>query len=370
LLWFFNADANYWTPSTAVFSTEDDADIALYIFNANSLLYLSPVDDPMFSAHVEKTRDYGFTHSKQLGDITVYAPDHITQFISCSEKVQLQNVRTGQQSQLSSLNSTLNSIKNLGFNDNQQATAHRLVEPFSLYMTSDLVSLQGPPALKSQQYVEGILSSGLPDNQWQQELKGWFDLSLAYHQASVVSYASKNFSASLPALELLSLNSLVSQMSDKTAESTCHNQMIRNSGQYQSFSMVGLLIIVTTGLVIVVISLCLQPLVDFCRRKFGSNQSFRGALWRTDFVLQQQRMVFEGGDLGNWTNTRELVPVTLKGEAFSAQTMTENVSRATSIAMDKSSIFTDNNSTFRYSENPAYMGAASERPLLRDMYSQ
>ena len=120
--------------------------------------------------------------------IPVYWADNITVGIGCTEKFQLKNPSNQQSSILASRVSTANSMPDLGFNARQLAAVSRIMNSANYFQMSDLVSGGWPSILKAQQLVSNQLSPGLPPNQWQQELAGFFEVNLAFqqthHQAS------------------------------------------------------------------------------------------------------------------------------------------------------------------------------------------
>ena len=90
---------------------------------------------------------------------------------------------------------------------------------------------------------------------------------------------------------------------------------MRNINAYQSFSVLGLGIVLGVGVFIIVVSL----LVEGCGGWFQKRRCrdrFKQLSWNLESILHQQRMAFEGQGLG-WVKRDKCdgsVPITEKGE--------------------------------------------------------
>jgi hypothetical protein len=98
----------------------------------------------------------------------------------------------------------------------------------------------------------------------------------------------------------------------------CSNQRIRNTGAYQSFSFLGLMILICVGLTIMILSRTVEPCVSFIRRKRSHNKhDYREIARISDRKLQLQRLALTGAGYGQgWEHVLDLVPVTTRGCEF------------------------------------------------------
>lgn len=173
------------------------------------------------------------------------------------------------------------------------------------------VNSLGTMALKAQDKLYITVSSGLPSDQWKIELKGWFDTALAHTQSKMINFASKDMEEVLPGkLTLMNRDAEVRPM--------CDNQMIRAVGQYQSFSMMGIEIIIALGVFIVLLSFVLEYIVGFVQTRWGSH-AYKQRLWTTDGILQQQRLAFENKNISDWEGMDDAVPVTKQGKIWTSE---------------------------------------------------
>jgi hypothetical protein len=285
---------------------QDDADLAVFMFNSNSISYLTEVDDPMFSAH----------KSYNESNIQLFSADRLGTFLGCKDKYQFLNPILNKMSPLASYRTTNESLYQLGFTERQAAAASRIIWGLSPYSFGDLTGILGPQALRASESLWGVKSTGLPNNQWELEVMGWFDTHLAYHQGGILNMISRNISQFGPYADLLPYTT--ANMND----TFCRNQIIRNAGQYQSFSVLGLCLIGVVGFLIILISFCIEPLVKAIRSMLG-RKTFKSESWITDFVLQQQRIAFEAEGMGTWSNIRGVVPLTERGELLSERVLIE-----------------------------------------------
>jgi hypothetical protein len=75
-------------------------------------------------------------------------------------------------------------------NELQLATAQRIITAFELTATFNAVNLLGDIAFLACNRLAELTSTGLPPNQWQIEVQGWFETSLAKMQAYMVEYVT------------------------------------------------------------------------------------------------------------------------------------------------------------------------------------
>lgn len=205
----------------------------------------------------------------------------------------------------------------IGLNDYQIATAQRLLYALSLTGTYTTVNSLGDTALFARNHLSGIImSEGLPDNQWQIEVQGWFETSLAKLQSYVVEWAA-NLADLGPEGSVIA-PSPTGDAVDLASLNMCSNQRIRNTGGYQSFSFLGLMIVTCVGLTIIILSWTVEQYVSFIRKKRSHNKhDYREIARIADRKLQLQRLALTGAGYGQgWEHVLNLVPVTPRGCEF------------------------------------------------------
>ena len=287
-----NNAPNVWQPIPDL--RRADADVSVVFLSQNSMKYLQPVDDPFFGAH---------RRNEESGTVT-YAADEITTVMGCAEQYQLRNPVNNRVSEFTSATLLKNSRANLTLSPIQIATFDRLVAGSVSSHLEFSVAAIGTEMLKARDRIyEDLVALSMPPNQWQEELKLWFSTSLARLQGEVLSFVVKDIDGLAP-YAAPSEPTWISSF-----EAVCNNQIIRNMGGYQSFSMLGIILIIVLGVIIVITSLCIDSAVGLLRRRFGW-QVYKETDWRLDFMLQQQRLAFESGNQAVWVGQDETIPVT------------------------------------------------------------
>jgi hypothetical protein len=146
---------------------------------------LDPVYNPWFSAN----GTYNITHPELtliLADTYVNTMVYADQFVMCNPSTSSCTSPGGIQNLL------VNLEKNLPrFNAVQLSTVMRIFVSLTDSHTGDTVDSFGTAALWASNIVGVNFSPGLPDNQWQIEVLGWFQTNLAKLQASVVDFVSQ-----------------------------------------------------------------------------------------------------------------------------------------------------------------------------------
>lgn len=125
-----------------------------------------------------------------------------------------------------------------------------------------------------------FLQSPLPDNQWVVELSSWFQVGLASIQQSVLEYATGP-------IDLGQTGVIVRpNASDELGKRLCKSQSIRNSGQVQSFSILGMTLIFALGGFIILISLTMESTVGAMQRRWARGGEDRRVEWKRDEKLE------------------------------------------------------------------------------------
>jgi hypothetical protein len=248
-----------WTPIPPL--QLNHADTALFFLASNAVEYLTPVTDPWFSA----TKTFNLS-SVGLANV-FYKPDQFVDGLACIDQYQL-CASPNSCSVLGSVEDIRDAYYDpaqLSLNDVQNATALRLLSALSQSSIPNIVQYLSTSSLFASDRLTNLISASLPPNQWQIEVQGWFETSLAKIQALVTAYPSQPADLE-PYGRVLSPNRTVGPI-DRAAYSLCENQRVRNTGSYQSFSALGLVIILILGTTIIILSLSVESCVATFRKR-------------------------------------------------------------------------------------------------------
>lgn len=136
------------------------------------------------------------------------------------------------------------------------------------------------------------VQSPIPNDQWIIELSSWFAATLAGFQQSSLEYAmGPQYLGSSGVIRRPAAN-------DTLAQRLCRSQIIRNSSQVQSFSMLGIVLILFLGGLILILSVTMESAVGALQRRFGVGEA-RHLEWIMDeklhlMAVQQEE---EGGEM-------------------------------------------------------------------------
>jgi hypothetical protein len=281
-----------WEPVPALNRT--DADVHLVFIAPNSLLYDTPVDDPLFSAHLVSN----ISITDQNGNmVKYYEADYYIGAIGCTDQHQVCNGDVC--TKLTSSQQVFSS--SLGLSMVQRGIFQRLGFASVFTGVAHIINGRSGTALRASETVLNFNQASLPSNQWQIEVSSWFDTGLATLQAVIREYAS-------PAL--VSPGLLIRKPETPVGLAMCHSQKTQTMNGTVSFSMLGLGIILVVGSLVILISFVLETAVGWIGLKTHIN-------WMLDDKLQLQRMVFERRGV-KWTNREGTIPVTEKGERFAS----------------------------------------------------
>jgi hypothetical protein len=167
-------------------------------------------------------------------------------------------------------------------------------------------------ALLAKDVLIEIISPGLPSNQWILEVTRWFTTSLAKIQSSIIEYASNDQDLGPYGYVDVPDTFLDQPPAVRTAfQAQCETQRIHSSGEVQSFSVLGMGIVLGTTVILVFISLVLDSCMKITRR-WRRSVSPRAVARQADDKLHLLRMTLgDQSEIGmDWTNGSFDVPVT------------------------------------------------------------
>ena len=94
----------------------------------------------------------------------------------------------------------------------------------------------------------------------------------------------------------------------------CYSQIVNDSSDTMSFSVLGLVLLLGIGGIIICVSLTVESVVGYIQQKTGRGSHARME-WMTNDQLQMQRLLFSEMRLGQWTeDPNEKIPTTVKGD--------------------------------------------------------
>ena len=284
-------ESSAWEPAAPLNRT--DADVHLIWIAANSIIFDTTNDDPVFSAHLVSNVSIPDMHGRKR---KYYEADYYLGVIACAEQHQMCDGDTC--TQLSGSRQLFSNPR--GQNMVQQGIFQRLRFANVFAGIAQVINGRSGTALRASESVTGINQASLPSNQWEIEVSSWFSTGLVMLQKNLREYASP--ADLLPGTDLLKPQTPVDQ-------AMCYSQKTKVTNGTISFSVLGLAITLVVGTLIILTSCALDTVVGWI-----GLQSHRS--WVLDEKLQLQRMVFEGRGV-SWTNTEGPgIPVTEAGERF------------------------------------------------------
>lgn len=303
-----------WNPIPEINRT--DADVALLFLMQNGVSYSEPVDDPIFAAH--DVMDL----SGYLAGAVYYNTDNYVTTMGCTDQYKICNPENKQCTDLMGIMQILpwiaeNNNDRLNLNTIQQAIAIRLMRSAQTSSIGNVLFAMGEKALLAKDVlVQSTMSAGLPDNQWQLEMESWVNKGLADLQLKVVEYATGPAS--------VVTGSRVNQpwkdedgdsMINVVAEAMCYSQMINDTTDTVSFSILGMVILFSIGGLIILLSLLIDVIVGWVQQKFNIGTHAR-MCWLLDDKLQLHRYLNQELGHGQWTEDYENMPATVSPEHF------------------------------------------------------
>ena len=295
--------------------------MSIFFLSSSNLGYLLPVYDPWFSANGTNWAD--------LGALNISKPDYAVTTMICADQYRMCNPANDSCTPLGGIRRLRDSVlgdNTAGFNVAQLATAGRLLIALTNVNTYNVVQSLGVGALWANNIVFGSLSPGLPDNQWQIEVLGWFQTSLAKLQAYVVDFASNAGNLGpLGTADLLGYEH--SGRSDPLYSSfldQCRSQLVQTEGQVQNFNFFGVLITVCLSGILILLDMTLERLVDLLNHQKGWQMASKRAR-QADDKLHLLRMALAREDEGNWRLGNWSIPVRDGHECFDRALVAEEL---------------------------------------------
>lgn len=294
-----------WDPLPEINRT--DADVTLIFLMQNSVSYSEPVDDPIFAAHT--TLDL----SMVVAGADYFSTDNYVSTLGCVEQYQICNPESNKCTPSMGINQVLpylGAVKNLDLDEIQEAVVIRLMRSAQTGSLPTILLAQAENSLQAKDLLyAGLMSSGLPSNQWQLELQNWVNRGLADLQRKVVEFATgpPNIGAGSYVEHPWDNDSSGSAVAKKAM---CYMQVINDTTDTVSFSIIGLVVLFAIGAAILFLSVFLEIIVGWiqCRLRLGEHARM---CWLLDDKLQLHRFLNQELGHGEWTQDYDSIPATI-----------------------------------------------------------
>ncbi|KAH6982411.1 hypothetical protein EDB80DRAFT_825066 [Ilyonectria destructans] len=244
---------------------QTNADVSICFISQNSVGYPSPVYDPLFSAN-------GSTSWEYPNGENLYCGDNLFNTIACLEQVQFCDPRTVKCTSVTHPLAAYFESMALGLNVNQRATLIRIALLMGLVDIGTLgVGSLGAAGLLARDHTySDVFSAPLPSDQWQREVRLWFETGLALLQAHILRFLGRiDQSSPLMYGYFLTYRPLSELPNGPEREAThrlCYNQKIAMTGSYQNFRVPEVVLVITLSVWIIAVSLVLEPCMKIIRR--------------------------------------------------------------------------------------------------------
>ncbi|KAI0554210.1 hypothetical protein F4679DRAFT_579821 [Xylaria curta] len=267
--------------------THSGGDIYLFYLSANGVLFTNKTLDPWYQAahvvgRIGRAKSDGTTDKRLL----VFGQDNPGSLLACSQKFQWCALNSTGGSHCTPLGTYLDAYKSALGILTTQITREQVDWIFARLELSptDVVSRMGTESLLSRRLLGIGVQAALPENQWQLEVEHWYHIVLAGYQKIYMDGA-----AGPPP----------SYPEEWKAISTAH----------LSFSVFGLSFLLVAGLLIILLSIFIEPVARFVQTR-GKLSPYSRLEWNTNGVFQLQRLAHEELGIGEWTAADKTIPET------------------------------------------------------------
>lgn len=301
--------------------------------NGNNVRYLNGKSDPWFSANLLSERD-------KLGN-EFYLPDRYFTAMACAEQIRFCANDTwcmpftGPFSALGYLDTQLRKPSGSPFSPMQETTIGRILRARK---SSQLFAIiDGDALVASKSSIKGdrkydttwdgnkfyggydfSQSLGLPNDQWQMEIRNWFDTSLATIQYVVTDFVTNEwyndrkskYSQELKVTPWILRPYLSSWVEYREPRNeSCNAQLVRSTAQYQSFSLSGLVIVIIVSVALLIISWTLECCVHKRKdRAQSAAKHHKHIAHVADGKMQLLRMALKPVGYQGWTAEASTYP--------------------------------------------------------------
>ncbi|KAF2645509.1 hypothetical protein P280DRAFT_531672 [Massarina eburnea CBS 473.64] len=278
-----------------------DADVSVNVIWLNSVRYMAPNSDPLFSANSE----FNITVITAKEPYMTYASDNVMGAIGCTE-----------QDFCTSLSGLPGKSTNFTPEASEtQALILQLIRDAAEAVSISYGASSALPLVASDSLYQGI-SDQLLDGQWKKEVVAWESLAWTGIQIWLSNYAVGLFVHD-PELE----NSTIAP-STNAEKGLCGAMKMKKAGGFANINVFGLSFIITFTVTISILEVSILRFLIFLS-KFRRALSPRIEHWINDGVFQLQRRVFYFNGQGSWTRMEKEIPATKAAELLTALPIVE-----------------------------------------------
>ena len=286
--------ANNWNASSELASPSADTHLLAL---SNGVSYNAPVRDPWFSATTQQSFGNGYP-------IKGYVADQPLSFIACHQEYKV-CTSTGQCTE-SFGTVGLSEAQNLSiFNKIQQSLIGLIYNNDNVHFAILFKFLRGM-SLRASDAVSQSTSAALPDDQWVTEVTYWWQIISAFLQRMLVNQATGEGSDMYRA-------GMIKPPANQGGL-LCSMQKVRRP-DYYSFSVLGLVIVLSIGITTIICDLGLKVTVG---RDHHTN-SPRRLEWLQAGFLRLQRRTFPNEGEGKWARKLHRPPSSVSSSSTDLQ---------------------------------------------------
>ncbi|KAK6828327.1 cytochrome p450 protein [Apiospora arundinis] len=182
--------------------------------------------------------------------------------------------------------------------------------PFLLYQ---FLSASRSSFLSSEDRLYGAAITGLPDDQWKQDVIKWWNTILATRQLSYI-YTVRG--PNEPEFDVMRLHTV-----NDYENTFCKSQKVLSTA-HTSFSMFGLCFKFVTGGLIVILSYLLDPIFSCLHTRYH-HKSYQHLEWVANATLQIHRQAEEQIGFSKWRNCTSTIPISQPDDVLSSLDITD-----------------------------------------------
>ncbi|KAK3320521.1 hypothetical protein B0T19DRAFT_465342 [Cercophora scortea] len=283
-----------------------DAETHLFFLSPNQVMFNAPTTDLWYNSSQSEELSFVIPvrSSSDQSERRLWLAAEAASPLGCASQMQIcfSDLPAEQQcTPLSGFGDTSDAMKQLGVSNSSTA---RFKWAWNTMVSADFAAINvvrtlGQQAMTSRyNLIDGFQGGTLPRDQWQRDVQYWNAVSLATMQQSLLVAAAG---------DLFDYPEALDSPSNDEARTLCADQKMI-SPNHISFSLFGLAFIGVFGLLAIVVSLCLEPVVHCIQRRLKRDPYSRME-WFATGALQMQRMAHEELGMGVWSQCDELVPV-------------------------------------------------------------
>ncbi|KAI9146956.1 hypothetical protein HJFPF1_12985 [Paramyrothecium foliicola] len=286
--------------------TKHNGDLSMIFLVPNQVYFDEKSQDNWYRATVSSETtitEVGFNENSK--SLKTFQPDEPAWPMGCVEQFQLckQKFCTG----LGSLRDTIERIRNGWYSPSNFGDAFYLIFIQSL---TNLLNTMGSnaPASRNKAFLNQQIAPVM--NEWHSDVRHWFITILAGLQLGLGELARG------PRVAHIGLETWITRPNEDEQRRFCESQKLL-SADYTSFNLFSLLLILSSGLVIIVGSLTLEPFSTVIEKRWSRGANHYATLeWRVNHPFHMQRLIHDESHewvVGHWD-----IPITMEGSKSAA----------------------------------------------------